>query len=194
MPACANSHSYCTKPAGRGYLEYLMRLRPRHKITAALSLALAFLLAPLPSTSADEATPDVVSFEAFPGRWVGEGRLAFRDGKVEKVKCRVTYFVADDRASMRQNVRCASAAGRIELKSEIHRSGGKLTGTWNETVYEMRGELTGRAIKNGLIVHVEGEAGLTANMQLLVKDVRQIIEVQFERNSLIGLTLLLRRG
>jgi len=194
MSASTKYHSFCTKPVSRRCLANLMRLRPRHKITGTLIIALSFLLSPLPSTRADEATPDVVSFEAFPGRWVGEGRLAFRDGKVEMVKCRVTYFVADDGASMRQNVRCASAAGRIELKSEIHRNGGKLTGTWNETVYEMRGELTGRGIKNGLIVHVKGEAGLTANMQLLVKDVRQIIEVQFERNSLIGLTLLLRRG
>src|SRR5262249_22149357 len=39
-----------------------------------------------------------------------------------------------------------------------------------------------------------GAAELNANMDIIVKDNRQIIEIQFINNSLIGLTLVLNKG
>jgi hypothetical protein len=35
---------------------------------------------------------------------------------------------------------------------------------------------------------------LKANMDIIVKDARQIIEIQFVESSLIGLTLILTKG
>ena len=51
----------------------------------------------------------------MPGRWVGEGRLGFKDGKIEAVKCRATYFLADNADELKQNIRCATTAGKIEV-------------------------------------------------------------------------------
>ena len=148
----------------------------------------------LPLAPGAEAKPQVHSiFERFPGRWVGKGRLIFKSGKVEEVKCRVTYFVSKDAQQMRQNIRCATAGGKIEVKSKVKYEGGKLTGTWRETIYELSGKLTGQPTKNGLIVFVRS-GNVQANMQLMIRDDKQIAEIQFNNETLLGLTLLLRRG
>ena len=140
------------------------------------------------------AKPETHSiFERFPGRWVGKGRLVFRDGQVEEVKCRVTYFVSDNAQQMRQNIRCATAGGKIEVKSKVRQSGGRIYGTWRETIYDLNGELTGHPIENGLILFVRS-GNVRAAMQLMIYDNKQIAEIQFNNQSLVGLTLLLRRG
>ena len=42
----------------------------------------------------------------LPGRWTGEGRLGFKDGKAETVTCRATYFAAMDAPGLKQTIRC----------------------------------------------------------------------------------------
>src|SRR5512137_1756509 len=59
------------------------------------------------------------SLANLPGRWAGEGRLGFKDGKAESVTCRATYFAATDAPGLKQTIRCASASGKIELKSRL---------------------------------------------------------------------------
>jgi len=132
-------------------------------------------------------------FESFPGRWVGEGRLYTKGGKTEMVRCRVTYFLSNDKAELKQNIRCASGGGKIELKSVIHHNHEKISGTWHETIYELKGELSGRQIKDGLLVHAKGE-GLQATMQLLFMKGKQVAEIQFNHATLVGLTLVLVKG
>jgi hypothetical protein len=68
-----------------------------------------------------------------------------------------------------------------------------LTGTWKELSRNWSGELAGSITANGFKVAVKGSE-LNANMDIVVKDVRQIIEIQFIDSSLIGLTLVLTKG
>jgi hypothetical protein len=133
-------------------------------------------------------------FKAFPGRWVGEGRLGLKEGKTEKVQCRATYFVNPAGSELKQNIRCASASGKIEVKSVVSASkDGKLTGTWNELVYNLGGKMTGEVTERGLRIVVRA-GDLTANMDVIVMDNRQIVEIQFVNSTLRGLTLILKKG
>ena len=109
------------------------------------------------------------------------------------VKCRVTYFVQEGGNQLKQNIRCASQSGSIEVASTVTHAGGNLSGTWKETTREWSGELTGTVNPNGFKVSVRGE-NLNANMDIIVKGGRQIIEIQFIESSLIGLTLILSKG
>ncbi len=127
------------------------------------------------------------------GRWTGEGRLGFKDGKTETVVCRATYFVEGRNSDVKQTIRCASASGKIEVKSELAEKDGVLTGTWKEAIYNMSGELNGEVTPRGLKVFVKGP-DLDANMDLIVKDTKQIVEIQFLNTTLIGLTLVLNRS
>ena len=127
------------------------------------------------------------------GRWLGEGRLGIRDGITEHVKCRATYVVSGQGEQVRQTIRCATDSSSVEVQSTVAHASGKLTGTWKELSRDWSGELTGNVTANGFKVAVKG-AELNANMDIIVRDTRQIIEIQFIDSSLIGLTLILTKG
>lgn len=143
--------------------------------------------------SAAALAQDASPFKDLPGRWVGEGRVGLKDGKNEAVKCRATYFLSDDGQGLRQNIRCASASGKIEVKSEVTSNDGKLSGTWNELIYNLGGELDGEITPRGFRIAVKG-SDLTANMDVIVIKERQIVEIQFFNSTLVGLTLVLTKG
>jgi hypothetical protein len=139
--------------------------------------------------SAEEPSP----FAKVSGRWLGEGRLGIRDGPTENVKCRVTYILSEQGQQVRQTIRCATDSGSVEVQSTVTHASGALTGTWKELGRDWSGELTGSVTANGFKVAVKGTE-LNANMDIIVKDARQIIEIQFIDSSLIGLTLILTKG
>jgi hypothetical protein len=136
---------------------------------------------------------DVSPFKELPGRWVGQGRIGLQGGQTESVKCRATYFLSKTTDQLKQNIRCASASGKIEVKSLVTHSDGKLTGTWKEHIYELGGNLSGEVTERGFRIKVVG-SGLAANMEVIVKDDRQIVEIQFFDSALIGLMLVLQKG
>ena len=133
------------------------------------------------------------SLTALAGRWVGEGRLGVKDNPPETVKCRATYFVESGNASLKQSIRCATAGGAIEVKSEIENNAGSLTGAWSETIHNLSGTLAGEIKPNGFHINVKGD-GLDANMDIVVQSNKQIVEIQFFDSTLIGLTLVLTKG
>jgi hypothetical protein len=158
---------------------------------AVLAFLLALLLAGQNAAlaAADDASP----FDKLAGRWVGEGRLGVRGSPSETVKCRVTYFVEGGGHRLRQRIRCATQSGAIEVASTVTHSGGKLTGTWKELTRDWSGEVSGTIHPRGFKVAVKGQ-NLTANMDIVVRGERQIVEIQFVGSSLIGLTLVLTKG
>jgi|SRR5262245_9497382 len=143
--------------------------------------------------AAPASAVDVSPLESLEGRWVGEGRLGVRGNATEEVKCRVTYVYARDGDQLRQTIRCASAGGNVEVQSVVSHLGGKLTGSWKELSRNMSGELEGSATPRGFKVSVKGES-LNANMDIVLRNSKQLIEIQFINSSLIGLTLVLERG
>jgi hypothetical protein len=159
-------------------------------IVAALVLAVLALASPgLAGAVAEEASP----FDKLSGRWMGEGRLGIKQHPTETVKCRVTYAVHEDGIQMRQAIRCATQSGSVEIVSTVVHVGGLLSGTWKETTRDWGGDLNGTVTPHGFKVQVRGE-NVSANMEIIVKDTRQIIEIQFQESSLIGLTLILTKG
>jgi hypothetical protein len=179
------------------------------KIVASLAAALlkrtriaavAVLVATLAVTSAPavDAAPQAPGpFANLDGWWGGAGRLRFKDGKTEDVKCRATYFIEGQQGEqLKQTIRCASGSGKIEVQSTIRHSAGKLKGEWTEVMYNVTGLLDGEVTPRGYRVTVTGTEGttLSANMDIIVKDSRQMVEIQFFSETLIGLTLMLTKG
>ncbi len=115
------------------------------------------------------STTNERSFEGLKGWWIGYGRLGFQNGKTENVKCRATYDVRKPSGQhMRQVVRCASPSGNVEVESNITQTGKMLAGTWNEKRYEFAGEITGRVLRDGFRVTVNG-ARLMAQMTVTMR-------------------------
>jgi hypothetical protein len=157
----------------------------------------ASLVAVANNAAADHVVPQQAaepsSLDALVGRWTGEGKLGFSEGKFENVKCRVTYLKTEVANHLKQNIRCASASGNIEVLSELEQNGTALTGKWTETVRNMNGELSGQTTPAGFRVEIKG-ADLSANMDIMVRGTRQMVEIQFNNSTLIGLTLMLVKG
>lgn len=149
--------------------------------------------APEPEVRAPAPIAKEAPFKALPGRWIGEGRIGIKDGKPESVKCRATYFVNDAGDELRQNIRCASPGGKVEIKSNVVAREGRVTGTWEELMYNMRGDMTGEVTERGFRIKVAGD-GMSANMDVIVVNDRQIVEIQFFDSSLRGLMLILNKG
>jgi hypothetical protein len=157
-------------------------------------LAATVWLAIIP-VAAEPATPaaPTASLDQLVGRWTGEGRLGFAEAKFENVKCRVTYLRTETPGQLKQNIRCASASGNIEVLSELQQNGAQLTGHWTETVRNMNGELTGQITPTGFRVEIKG-ADLQANMDIMARGPRQLVEIQFHNSTLVGLSLMLVKG
>lgn len=132
-------------------------------------------------------------FASLTGRWIGQGRLGFAEGKTENITCRATYFVSDSGEKLEQNIRCASAGAKVEIKSALTHASGKLTGTWSELIYEKSGDLTGDITPNGFRIDVKG-AELNATMEIIVRNNKQLVEVHFNNSTLIGLSLMMEKG
>jgi hypothetical protein len=148
------------------------------------------LLALMPAPASADAQSQ---FAALAGRWTGEGRLGFKASPPENVKCRATYFLNDAKDELKQTIRCATEGGSVEILSNIKNAADKLTGHWKETTRNLEGDLTGEITPKGFRITVQG-SDLTANMDIIVRDDKQVVEIQFINTSLIGLTLLMKKG
>ncbi len=121
--------------------------------------------------------------------------MSFKDGKIEQVRCRATYFVENGGKDLKQTIRCASSGGKVEVVSFLSHAGGKLTGTWTETNYNMKGDITGDVTPVGFRISAKGaDMPLSCNMDIIVRDKRQIVELQFFSETLIGLNLVMKKG
>ena len=143
-------------------------------------------------TPAATASP----FANLAGWWGGKGRIRFTDGKTEDVRCRATDVIEGDGHALRQHIRCASQSGKIELKSTVRHNDGAISGEWAEEMYNVSGVLDGGVTEHGFRVGVQSTDGssLSANMDIIVKETRQLVEIQFFSETLVGLTLLLQKG
>lgn len=143
--------------------------------------------------SAHARAAEGAPFQSVIGWWAGEGRLGFKEGKTEIVKCRVTYQRGETDREVAQNIRCASPSGKVEIKGSIVADGNKVSGTWSELVYNINGKLSGEITDRGFKVEVSGgEFG--AHMDVIVKDNLQVIEIKFRSETLVGMTLILKKG
>lgn len=162
-----------------------------HWIVPAVA-ALALFAAP--AARAQQSPTDKPVFAPLLGWWSGEGRLGFKEGQTEIVKCRATYIAGETPDTIEQSIRCASPSGKIDVKASVaKKEDGTLEGQWHERVHNLGGAINGEITTRGFRVTVKGDA-LTAGMDIIVRDDRQIVEIQFFGSTLIGLTLLLRKG
>lgn len=167
-----------------------LAIRRRINPIAVIVALLAFLTPMIPAAAVgDFESP----FLKLAGRWTGDGMLGFKSSPPERVKCRATYFLNDAKDELKQTIRCATASGNVEVISNIKNEGGKLSGHWQETTRNFAGDLKGEMTEKGLRITVEG-TDLNANMDIVVKNNKQVVEIQFVNTALVGLSLIMTKG
>ena len=137
-----------------------------------LAFVMIFVLASLTgSLGAALASPT----QKLIGAWSGRGTAVFEGNKSERIKCNAYYTGAARKINIA--VRCASASYKIEIRSKLTNSSGRLTGTWEERTFNAAGDTNGSINDERLRLTVRG-GGLTASMRIDFEDTAQNIYIR----------------
>jgi hypothetical protein len=93
-------------------------------------------------------------FTKLDGAWKGSGVVKLQGG-VERITCR-GYYNAKGGDALSIAIRCASPSYRIEMRSNVRESGGRLTGSWEERTFNAEGALSGRVSSSAINLAISG--------------------------------------
>jgi hypothetical protein len=141
-----------------------------------LLLLVALIAVPAESATKKKAAPKGTGnpFDQLKGYWSGGGTVIPQKGGAEKVSCRVTYIVAGSAIS--QNMRCAGTDYKFNTSSKLTYSGGKISGSWNETTYDASGTVSGSASGNTVHARISGDK-FSGRMSINVSGSRHTINI-----------------
>ena len=134
-----------------------------------LPAALCAGLALVPRPALADTIGDLTGF------WSGNGSIALTNGKTERVKCNVRYK-AEGGSQIRQTMRCASADYSINSLAELRLKGSQVSGTWEETTYAAKGDVTGRFGGDSFALSIQG-AAFSAAMNVTLSSCRQSLNI-----------------
>jgi hypothetical protein len=147
------------------------------------SILTGLLLAASFTTPGEAATPKVASnpFDQLSGDWKGGGTVILKDNQPKKVTCQATYKPAGSKIT--QTLRCTGDDYEINTNLKLTYKGGKIKGSWTESVYDASGGVTGTA-KDNLIHAVIAGDKLRGRMSIKLSDAGHTINiVQFNEKS-----------
>jgi len=163
---------------------------PSRALVATLILIAA--LAALCETSPAKAATS--PFEKLSGDWTGGGTVTPKDGPPKKVTCKANYKVTGSNLS--QNLSCTGTDYEIDAKLKLTDKGGKVKGTWTETIYDAAGAVTGSAKENLIHALIRGDK-FSGRMSLKLTDTGLSINIvqRDEKSGIYRLvtSLFLRR-
>lgn len=155
---------------------------------AMLGAIIAGFFAGSPAADAAERNP----LAGLAGSWSGSGSARFDGGRSERLTCRGHYTVKSGGANMGLALRCASASAKIDLRSQIHYAGGRVSGSWEERSFNASGDVAGRATPGSLSLAISG-GGITGGMSVSYSGSSQFVSINTSGSSFKGVSIKLRR-
>ncbi len=143
-----------------------------HKAVILLGLILAASLAS-PGEAASPA-PAGDPFEELKGDWKGGGRIILSDGKIKQVTCSTKYKVTG--SNVTQTLHCTGNDYEVNTTLKVTDKGGKIKGSWNESVYDASGNVTGTAKHNLVHALIAGDK-FSGRMSIKLSDKGHTINV-----------------
>lgn len=164
-------------------------LAHQKSLFAAFALTLASSALLLSGSAQSAPTP----FDLVKGSWGGGGSLTFQGGKREKLGCNAYYTSSDGGSKLGVALRCAGQNGKFELRSHLNYAGGKVSGSWEERVYNASGETNGDLKPGHLNLHFHG--GIAGTMSVAFSASRQSIAISIATAgaAVSGVRISLRR-
>ena len=124
-----------------------MTLR-RSLVPLLAGVALGVLIASVPGRAA--ASP----FDTLLGSWGGTGEIRLDKGRKERIKCNAYYTGGG--AQLGLAIRCQSESYKIEIRSKLSYSGGRLSGNWEERTFNATGTASGSASDSNIRLSITG--------------------------------------
>lgn len=147
-------------------------------------VALAVLLQPGPSRA------DPSPFNGLLGSWGGTGQIRLDRGRRERVKCNAYYTGGG--AQLGLAIRCTSDSYKIEIRSKLSYSGGRLSGNWEERTFNAQGSASGTATASKISLSIRG--AVTGTMVVSYTKSRQTVSISTQGVALQGVSITLGRS
>ena len=107
---------------------------------------------PRPRRSPSYADPS--PFDTLLGSWGGSGEIRLDKGRKERIKCNAYYTGGGSDLGLA--IRCQSDNYKIEIRSKLSYSGGRLSGNWEERTFNASGTASGTASPNKISLAIKG--------------------------------------
>jgi hypothetical protein len=146
--------------------------------------ALAILVTP--GLSRADPSP----FDALLGSWGGSGEVRLDKGKMERIKCNAYYTGGG--AELGLAIRCASDSYKIEIRSKLSYSGGRLSGNWEERTFNAQGNAAGTATPNKISLAISG--GVSGTMVVSYTKSSQSVAIATQGVALKSVRISLARS
>ena len=130
-------------------------------------------------------------FAALVGTWGGKGTARLEGGKSERLSCKGYYSGKGD-STLRLNIICANPSTKVELRSVLNYSNGRVTGTWEERNYNQSGTITGSASASKMRLTIGGGA-LTGSLSVSIGGSSQSVSLKTEGSVLKGVSIKFAR-
>ncbi|MFZ0398865.1 MAG: hypothetical protein WAM06_12645, partial [Methyloceanibacter sp.] len=134
---------------------------------------------------------DPSPFDTLLGSWGGTGEIRLDKGRKERLKCNAYYTGGGSDLGLA--IRCQSDNYKIEIRSKLSYSGGRLSGNWEERTFNASGTATGTATPSKLSLAIKG-GGITASMLVNFTKASQNVNISVQGVALQGVRIALGRS
>jgi hypothetical protein len=146
---------------------------------------LAVLLLPIGASRADSSP-----FDSLLGSWGGTGEIKLDKGRRERIKCNAYYTGGGSQLGLA--IRCNSDSYKIEVRSKLSYSGGRLSGNWEERTFNASGSASGTATSSRITLSIRG--GVSGTMVVSYTKSRQTVSISTQGIALQGVSITLGRS
>ena len=87
---------------------------------------------------------------------------------------------------------CQSESSHVQIRSKLSKSGGRITGTWEERTYNLQGNASGEVGGGKINLHITG--GVTGTMLVSYTSSRQGVSIAKQGVALKSVTIDLTRS
>lgn len=139
---------------------------------------------------AEPSGADPSPFDTLLGSWGGSGQIRLDKGRMERIKCNAYYTGGG--AELGLAIRCQSDNYKIEIRSKLSYSGGRLSGNWEERTFNAQGNATGTATPTKISLAING--AVTGSMVVSYTKSRQTVAISTQGVALQGVNITLGRS
>jgi hypothetical protein len=162
-----------------------MTLRSAIGRLVGIAIAALFIVIPRSPSYADPSP-----FDTLLGSWGGTGEIRLDKGRKERLKCNAYYTGGG--SDLGVAIRCQSDNYKIEIRSKLSYSGGRLSGNWEERTFNAAGTATGTATANKISLAITG--GVKASMLVSYTKSSQNVNIAVQGVALQGVRIALGRS
>src|SRR5262249_28932355 len=129
-------------------------------------------------------------FDALLGCGGGTGESRLDKGRTERIKCSAYYTGGG--AELGLAIRCQSDSYKIEIRSKLSYSGGRLSGNWEERTFNASGTTPGTASPSRISLAIKG--GVSGTMLVNFTKSSQSVSISTQGIALQGVRISLARS